>query len=88
MAAITPDVVDAYIGQLQRRGLSAGTIRSIYGALRAALSTAVRFRIWRRTPARGPSCRPAARLDALPLGRRVGALAEAHSPHYLVMIYG
>jgi site-specific recombinase XerC len=62
VSTITPERVEAYIRRLSDDGMAAGTVRSVYAALRAALNTAVRLRMISNNPCIG--AKPRARRTA------------------------
>ncbi len=88
VSTITPERVEAYIRRLSDGGMAAGTVRSVYAALRAALNTAVRLRMISSNPCIGAKLpRPAHREMLFLSAKEVGTLADAIHPHCRALIY-
>lgn len=88
VSLITPERVEQYIKRLADNGAAAGTIRSIYAALRAALNSAVRLRMIATNPCVGVKLPRLPQTSMLFLSaEEVEALANAIHPHFRVMIY-
>jgi integrase len=87
VSTITPERVEAYIRRLSDDGMAAGTVRSVYAALRATLNTADRLRMISNNPCIGAKLpRPAHREMLFLSGEEVATLAGAIHPHFRVLI--
>jgi integrase len=88
VSTITPERVEAYVRRLSDDGMAAGTVRSVYAALRAALNAAVRLRMIAANPCVGVKLPRAPQTSMLFLtAEEVAALADAIHPHFRVLIY-
>jgi integrase len=88
VSAITPERIEAYIGRLLATGMAAGTVRSVFAALRRALNTAVRLRMLAANPSAGVQVPRATHKEMLFLApEEVAAVAEAITPHFRVLVY-
>jgi len=80
---LTPQRIDAYLTRLTERGVSPGTQRNIFAALRTSLNTAVGLRLVATNPTQGirpprPTRKPMLYLTAEEVHRLANALADEH----------
>jgi integrase len=88
VASITHEVVQDYISGLAASGLAPGTVRSIYTALRLAIGAGVKAWLVKINPCSGIDLpRPRRRKPVFLTAEQVGALADAITPRYRVLIY-
>lgn len=88
VSAITHERVERYLRKLSDGGMAAGTVRSIYAALRASLNTAVRLRMISANPCVGVKLPRAPEHEMTFLtAEEVRAVAETINPHFRVLVY-
>jgi integrase len=80
---LTPQRIDAYLSQLTKHGVSPGTQRNIFAALRTSLNTAVRLRLVGTNPTAGirpprPTRKPMLYLTAEEVRRLADAIPSEH----------
>lgn len=93
VARLRPTDIQAWVAELSRGGLAAGTVRSIFGVLRAMLEVAVDQELLSRNPASRVKAPPERRREMRFLDpHEVHRLSEAIDPRYrslvLVGCYG